>query len=295
MNDGRDELGRFVKGRKVSDEDMLKKVVGLSESWKNRPNYIGDIKQEAPYIHSVWRAMRTTQKGKKIGNCERWNNFRNFYNDVRPSYKKGLVFRRLDIKDNYNPNNFIWVTTEEAALLQSNLVWLEYEGQEYTLKQLADKFNQSVNGLKIRYHNRSKKNYTTEEIIFGRKKKRHSKTPKDYTETNSRTKASKMISSYRKKDQKNGVSICDITIDWMIDNILTKPCVYCGDTYRVGCDRLDNSKGHTIDNVVPCCYECNCARNNNFSHQEMKIIGETIKKVKQQRNVDYGKKNIKKS
>ena len=79
-------------------------------------------------------------------------------------------------------------------------------------------------------------------------------------------------------------NICDIDIDWMINNIITQHCVYCGDDKRVGCDRIDNNKGHTKDNVVPCCYDCNCARNNNFSFEEMKIIGKTIRKVKESRN-----------
>lgn len=73
--------------------------------------------------------------------------------------------------------------------------------------------------------------------------------------------------------------------DWMIDNIIKKPCVHCGDTNRIGCDRIDNNKGHTKDNVVPCCYECNCARNNNFSYNEMLIIGKAIKNVKQLRQI----------
>ena len=92
-----------------------------------------------------------------------------------------------------------------------------------------------------------------------------------------------MIASYKHKDSINGVTICDIDIDWFIKNISNKPCIYCGDTNRVGCDRIDNSKGHTKDNVVPCCYDCNCARNNNFSYEEMLIIGKTIKKVKKLR------------
>lgn len=97
---------------------------------------------------------------------------------------------------------------------------------------------------------------------------------------NIRAKASKMISSYKNKDAKNGVSMCDIDIDWMIENILSQKCVYCGDDQRIGCDRIDNSKGHTKDNVVPCCIECNTARNNNFSFDEMKIIGATIRQIK---------------
>ena len=56
MSNGRDELGRFIKGRKISDEDKLKQIVGMSEAWKNRSDYIGDIKQEAPYVYSVWKS-----------------------------------------------------------------------------------------------------------------------------------------------------------------------------------------------------------------------------------------------
>jgi hypothetical protein len=175
----------------------------------------------------------------------------------------------------------MWVNKEEADILQSNLVWLEYKGEKMPLKYWADKFDVSLNGLRARYFKREKHKYSTEEIIFGRKKNRGSKTPKN--NPTDRVKASKMISSYKRKDYKNQTSICDIDITWMINNIMTKPCVYCGDTNRVGCDRIDNSKGHTKDNVVPCCFDCNCARNNNFSHEEMFIIGKTIAKIKESR------------
>jgi hypothetical protein len=37
-----------------------------------------------------------------------------------------------------------------------------------------------------------------------------------------------------------------------------KPCYYCGmDITTIGLDRVDNAKGYTIDNVVPCCEWCN--------------------------------------
>lgn len=64
-----------------------------------------------------------------------------------------------------------------------------------------------------------------------------------------------------------------------INSELKKPCVYCKHPSS-GLDRIDNSLGHIIENCVPCCKECNVARNNNFSHEEMKIIGLAIKKVK---------------
>lgn len=278
----RDSKGRFIKGRSETQEEKLKRLISIEENIKNRKGYIGDIKNENPRIFNTWRSILYTEKGKKAGHSKEWENFRIFYNDVIPTYQKGLVFRRLDITKPFSKDNFIWVTQEEAAMLQSNLVWLEYDGEKMPLKYWADKFNISLNGLRIRYHRREKYNYSTEEILFGRKKNRGVKTIKN--DPTNRTKASKMISSYKHKDHKNKTTICDIDIDWMINNIMTKPCIYCGDTSRVGCDRIDNSKGHTKDNVVPCCFDCNCARNNNFSYEEMIILGKTISEIKSKRS-----------
>lgn len=57
--------------------------------------------------------------------------------------------------------------------------------------------------------------------------------------------------------------------------IIRKPCRYCGKfrcsrnehtkevhTKFNGVDRLDNSKGYTTENSVPCCSYCNQAKNN---------------------------------
>lgn len=40
-----------------------------------------------------------------------------------------------------------------------------------------------------------------------------------------------------------------------------KPCHYCGDSIStVGLDRVDNSKGYVLGNVVSCCTSCNLAK-----------------------------------
>jgi hypothetical protein len=40
-----------------------------------------------------------------------------------------------------------------------------------------------------------------------------------------------------------------------------KDCYYCGIKIDgVGLDRIDNTKGYTLDNIVPCCNPCNVAK-----------------------------------
>ena len=63
------------------------------------------------------------------------------------------------------------------------------------------------------------------------------------------------ISSDKQYNRGNG----DLTAKWIVENIFTKPCAHCGETdwTKIGCNRIDNSKPHTKDNVEPCCAKCN--------------------------------------
>lgn len=88
--------------------------------------------------------------------------------------------------------------------------------------------------------------------------------------------AQQRIRSYSFKDKRVGLD-CTITVQWFLDNITGKQCTYCGIFDDVGCDRIDNSIGHTPDNCVPACRECNRARSDYFSFDEMvKFIGPAI-------------------
>lgn len=287
----RDNKGRFALGRNTQDEPIeykIKRSQSLKEAWKNRDGYILDLVSKNPKIYNSWRAIRTTEKGKKAGNEPRWDDFRLFYEDVSETYKHGLILRRKDRDKQWGRDNFIWIRKENEYLLDKNRVVIDFNGISLTIREWSEKEQIPYSAIKNRYYKKEKYNYTNEEIIFGRKTKRNAKKPKDYRDSleNIRIKASKMISSYKCKDKKLGFKeICDIDTDWMIENILTKPCIYCGDDKRVGCDRIDNSKGHTKDNVVPCCIECNQARNNNFTHEEMFEIGKAIKNIKEKRNI----------
>ena len=66
--------------------------------------------------------------------------------------------------------------------------------------------------------------------------------------------------------------------------LIIEPCYYCGlentSVAGVGLDRLDNSIGYILKNVVSCCTECNRAKSDKFTSEEMKIIGKAICEVK---------------
>lgn len=68
-----------------------------------------------------------------------------------------------------------------------------------------------------------------------------------------------MVTNYNNADSKYERGKGDLTPKWIVENILFQPCVHCGKTGWdiIGCNRLDNSKPHTMDNVEPCCKECN--------------------------------------
>lgn len=42
-----------------------------------------------------------------------------------------------------------------------------------------------------------------------------------------------------------------------VEDMCKKPCYYCNKPRCLGVDRVDNSKGYTMDNCVPCCGICN--------------------------------------
>ena len=81
-----------------------------------------------------------------------------------------------------------------------------------------------------------------------------------------------LYTTYKGKDARDRGLCFELTFE-QFQSLITKPCHYCGSgligefkrhdweplRYN-GIDRVDPSKGYTIDNVVPCCKHCNRAK-----------------------------------
>ena len=68
--------------------------------------------------------------------------------------------------------------------------------------------------------------------------------------------------------------------------VMELPCYYCGLVKVTGVDRIDNYKGHEVDNILPCCEYCNVARSNHFTVEEtLKHIGPAIRAIRESRQV----------
>jgi hypothetical protein len=86
----------------------------------------------------------------------------------------------------------------------------------------------------------------------------------------------KRLYGYKKYDDKKGYKT-DLDLNYVYNKLdeQNAMCVFCGlslDNNNFSLDRIDNSKGHTIENVNCCCHTCNVSRKNLFSVDEYKQI-----------------------
>lgn len=224
-----------------------------------------------------------------------WNTFTKFYSDLYPIYGDKFnddVNYRMYLPWNeteYNLNTIAF--GNKLDVNQNSIATKRYtiNGVSKTLKEWAKEANIKESSLRDRLLG-YQDILSFEDIVFsiGSNNKRYSKnmtSTKEATLDNkkARRRAAKIVSGYKLRDAQKGLGKNDLDMEWYIENILSKPCVYCGDTINIGCDRIDNNQAHNRNNVVPCCRECNIARGNNFTHDEFLHIGKAIKEVKLRR------------
>jgi hypothetical protein len=239
-----------------------------------------ESKKKLSSLYNTHRSICYTAKGKNIGYPINWQKHNDFILNIPTGFYEGAILLRKDKKSPYSIENCYWGNKGDEHL--HRLTKLEYKGITKTLLEWSIELNVSYNGIRQRYF--KGKNYTIEEIIFGKQitDKRKLLNIEELSELQIRIKCSKMLSAYKNKDKKKNRTF-DLTLNNMLE-IVKQKCVYCGDDKNIGCDRLDNKLGHTLLNIVPSCYTCNVTRGDQFSYTEMLKIGEIISKIKKDRN-----------
>jgi hypothetical protein len=75
----------------------------------------------------------------KIGVCERWNSFENFYADMGNRPSKDHSIDREDNSKGYSPDNCRWATRKQQQRNRTCTVWVELNGQRIPLAELIEK------------------------------------------------------------------------------------------------------------------------------------------------------------
>ena len=81
-----------------------------------------------------------------------------------------------------------------------------------------------------------------------------------------------LIREYKKRDKKYNRGECTLTVDEFV-KLLDNGCYWCGekDWHKLGADRIDNNKPHTLENCVCCCSDCNNERHRK-AFEDFKLI-----------------------
>ena len=136
------------------------------------------------------------------------------------------------------------------------------KNREYNREYYRKRKEQIIEQKKQYYHDNKDKLTSYSREYYSEHKDKYSEYRKKYKEWYDKTpmgRASHLLSSYNRSDKKYGRGKGNLTSKWIVENIFSKPCAHCGKVgwQIIGCNRLDNSKPHTMDNVEPCCKECN--------------------------------------
>ena len=114
-------------------------------------------------IYDVWAAMKQRCNnlnyaqykdygGRGIRYCKKWEVFKNFYADMRESYKKGLTLERIDTNGNYCKANCKWATRKEQNNNKRKHIMVKYQGKKMTLAQYADLIGANFAVLRNRFY-----------------------------------------------------------------------------------------------------------------------------------------------
>ena len=102
--------------------------------------------------------------GRGIIICDLWkNDFLNFYNwSINNGWDENLTIDRIDVNENYTPENCRWTTMKVQANNTRKNHYVEYDNQIFTLSTLSEYLQIPYNIVRYRI---STCKYSIEELI----------------------------------------------------------------------------------------------------------------------------------
>lgn len=112
-------------------------------------------------LYKIWSCMKYRCNGKKytqsylykdrgIKLYEPWNDFNNFYEWAKDKYFEGSSIDRIDTNGNYEPSNCRFADKYTQANNKRNNRVYEYNGEKFTISELARKYNINYFALRSR-------------------------------------------------------------------------------------------------------------------------------------------------
>jgi len=156
--------------------------------------------------------------------------------------------------------------------------------------------NCKKHGEKIKVNNRWRCYKCERE--YQRKRRKNIEEKKKDNEKNKKYRKTKrgryivFLNRVKRRNDKNK-SFCNLTEN-QHDMLINMKCFYCNKYHKnknyCGIDRIDNNKGYTLENCVPCCQDCNSMKEDKNFFEFIKKCNEIVNNF----NKNYNIKNISK-
>jgi hypothetical protein len=114
-------------------------------------------------IYGIWKKMKQRCENKTnkdyinygargIYVCERWQEFKNFYDDMFPSWSFGLTIDRKNNNEGYTFDNCRWTTRLEQNRNTRKNFYINYQGRTQCLSAWCQEFNLKYHTVKRRFY-----------------------------------------------------------------------------------------------------------------------------------------------
>lgn len=161
------------------------------------------------------------------------------------------------------------MTDEQKKREYRKLYYQEHRSElvEYAKRyreKYREKYLEQAKKCRIKHKNINLEYNRTYYYEHKEQRSEYNKSYHKYYQQTKNGRASNLCGSYKAVDKEFNLGECTLTTKWIVDNIFSgQTCHWCGETdwLKLGCDRIDNTKPHTPDNVVPSCWHCNHKRN----------------------------------